>query len=488
MEAISSATAQADPIALADDAALNLVAGLVCNAHKAELETRLAAIHSEFTSEQQAGYPTLERNLRAWTQSHTRTEDIEAVVALADRVRAAFRVLVVVGIGGSDLGARTLHDALDHPFHNQLTPEERGGAPEIYFTGDTFDPKRLVGLLDLLQARGLLEHTCVNVVSKSGKTGETIAAALVIRERMISAGMQDWARHFVATTGFTSDSVLFEMNRATPFFGMLPVPEGVGGRFSFASPVGLFPYAVTAATEAPRDRVTRALSGYEEAHRRFLLPWDHPQNVAYRLARWWHLSEQYARRSDMIFCNYADDARLGDWFTQLYEESVQERGQGLNIIGTRGPTGNHSILNGILRGPHDKIVLFVRWNDLGAPVIIPTGSQIGGDLKFFEGLPMQAVQDASCQATMDDYLANGVPAASLTLGRRDGYHLFLLMRTLMDAVAVKGRLQNLAINDHGVADPAADLTYRQDGVEGYKAGTRANAQRMQAERNSTPAA
>lgn len=470
-----------DAIAIDDGRAFSMLASLVCSAHIAELEAKLAAIHADFTAEQQAGYEVLERNLRAWTQSHLRTQDVEAVVSLAERVRSSFDVLIVVGIGGSDLGARTLHDVLDHPYHNQLRPDQRRGAPELYFTGDTFDPKRLVALIDLLEARGLLQRTCVNVVSKSGKTGETIAAALVIRERMISAGIKNWWTHFVATTGFEPDSVLFQMNRSAAFFGMLPVPEGVGGRFSFASPVGLFPFAVTAVDETPRDRVASALAGYAEAHRRFLLPADDPRNVAFRLAHWWHLAEQYGRKTDMVFCNYADDARLGDWFTQLYEESVQERGQGLNIIGTRGPTGNHSILNGILRGPHDKIVLFVRWGDLGSPATIPAGSQIGGDLQFFEGLPMQAVQDASCQATMADYLANGVPAASLTMARRDAYHLFLLMRTLMDAVAVKGRLQNLAVNERGATDAASDLTYRQDGVEGYKAGTRANAQRMQAQ-------
>src|SRR2546423_3300028 len=141
-------------------------------AHIAELDERLGAIHSGFTAEQQAGYPTLEKNLRAWTQSHLRVDEINSVASLAERIRASFEVFVLVGIGGSDLGGRTLHDSLDHPFHNQLAREERRGAPEIYFTGDTFDPKRLIGMLNLLESRGLLKKTCVNVVSKSGKTGE----------------------------------------------------------------------------------------------------------------------------------------------------------------------------------------------------------------------------------------------------------------------------------------------------------------------------
>lgn len=481
-DAFAGNTMDAPPPSLSLDAtaATDMLAAQVNRAHVTELDQRIAAIHADFVAEQKAGYATLERNLRAWTQSHLRHGEIDATLALADRIRERFSVFVLVGIGGSDLGGRTLVDTLDDPFLNQRDPKMRGGAPEIYFTGDTFDPKRLLALLDLLEKRGLLDRTCVDVVSKSGKTGETISAAMVIRERMERAGVRDWQQRFVATTGQNAESVLYEMNRETPFFGMLPVPEGVGGRFSFASPVGLLPFAVTAAEEQPRERVERALAGYAEAHRRFFeSAADAPDNTACQLARWWHLGEQFGRKTDMVFCNYADDAKLSDWFGQLYEESIQERGEGLNVIGTRGPTGNHSLLNGILRGPHDKLVMLLRWAELGPDVSIPTGTGIGGDLKYFEGLPMSAVQDASCRATAADYLANGVPTALLSIGARDGYHLFLLMRTLMDAVAVKGRLQDLDIAPSGKPDPTTELTYRQDGVEGYKIGTRKNAEQMQ---------
>ncbi len=454
----------------------------VDKAHLEELDERIAAIHRDFVEEQRAGYATLERDLRAWTQSHERKEEVENTVRLAERIRERFGVFILVGIGGSDLGGRTLHDTLDAPFHNQLSREARKAAPEIYFTGDTFDPKRLHALLDLLEVRGLLDSTCVDVVSKSGKTGETIAAAMIIRERMERAGIRDWQARFVTTTGQNDQSVLFQMNRTTPFFGMLPVPEGVGGRFSFPSPVGLLPFAVTATEQSPRERVQAGLDGYAEAHRRFLQAPEAPENMACQLARWWHVGEQFAKKTDLVFCNYADDVKLADWFTQLYEESIQERGGGLNVIGTRGPTGNHSILNGILRGPHDKLVLLLRWSDLGPDLTLPTKTGIGGDLKSFEGLPMAAVQDASCRATSADYLDNGVPAAMLNVARRDPYHLFLLMRTLMDAVAVKGRLQYLNIDDQGQPDPTTELTYRQDGVEGYKNGTRANAEEMQRHR------
>ncbi len=462
-----------------DSAATGILECGATRAHLEELDQRIQAIHRDFVDEHAQGYSKLERNLRAWTQSQLRADEISATVALAERIRSEFDVLVLVGIGGSDLGARTLHDSLDHPFHNQLSADERKDAPELYFAGDTFDPKRLLALLDMLESRSLLAKTCVNVVSKSGKTGETIAAAMVIRERFGKAGIRNWNQRFVATTGQNDESVLFQMNRDTSFFGVLPVPEGVGGRFSFASPVGLLPFAVTAVGSSPRERVDSAMAGYAEAHRRFLMPTADSANAAYALARWWHLGEQFGDKRALVFCNYADDRRLSDWFTQLYEESVQERGEGLNVIGTQGPTGNHSILNGILRGPHDKLVLLLRWLDLGSDARIPTGTGIAGDLKFFEGLPLSAVQDASCRATAADYLSNGVPTATLDIARRDEYHLFLSMRTLMDAVAIKGRLQNLHIDSEGKPNPESDLTYQQPGVEGYKIGTRDNAQSMQ---------
>jgi glucose-6-phosphate isomerase len=452
----------------------------VAQAFVADAKRQLAQIHADFAAEQAAGIAVLQRHLRAWTISHTQEGDIAATLALAKRIRERFKVFVLAGIGGSDLGGRTLHDTLDDPFHNQRSPEQRGGAPEIYFTGDTFDPKRLVALLDLLKSRNLLKDTCFNVVSKSGKTGETIGTAMILREQLIEAGVADWAQNMVATTGYNDQSVLWNMNKETPFFGLLPVPDGVGGRFSYISPVGLLPFAITAnaSVETPEERLAKALAGQAEAHRRFLLPPADDENTAYRLALWLHYAEQFDRKTSIVFCNYADDARITDWMAQLYTESIQERGAGLNIIGTRGPTGNHSLLNGILRGPREKVVVFLQWADLGSDLTIPTGSGIGGDLSAFEGLKMTQVQTASWQGTFDDYTANGLASVALQMARRDGYHLFLLMRTLMDAVAIKGRLQLLQIDVDGQPHPEHDLTYQQDGVEGYKKRTRDNAQKM----------
>ena len=109
------------------------------------VDANLQKIHAQFAGETSASLTELEHGLRAWTRSHFQDEDIDKVIALATRAREEFSVLVIIGIGGSDLSARVFHDSFNHPYHNLLSVEDLGGAPEVYFTGDTFDPRKLVG-------------------------------------------------------------------------------------------------------------------------------------------------------------------------------------------------------------------------------------------------------------------------------------------------------------------------------------------------------
>ena len=444
-----------------------------------DVDTALHGIHLLFQRETEAPLDELERGLRAWTRSHLQSENIAQVAALATRAREAFSVLVTIGVGGSDLSARVFHDSFNHPYHNLLSVEERGGAPEVYFTGDTFDPRKLTGLLEMLKARNLLDKTLFNVISKSGTTTETMATLMVIRDAL---GDVNWRQQVLATTGLTADSVLFRMHAQCPFYGdtLLPVPDGVGGRFSAFSPVGLFFLAMTAGKgETPNTRIRAAVEGVNQAHEGFNLAYNHQDNIAYRLARWIHLSEEAVgeetvndQRStescrdslNIVFYNYADSSCLGEWLVQLYTESIQERGGGANVINAKGPTSNHSILNGIIAGPRDKVVLFIHWEELGPDVQLPRETGMDSKLTEFEGLSMIHMQTASYRGTALDFSENGVPNATLTLPKRDVQSVCQLMRLLMDTIAVKGRLQGLHLDNDG----GSELTYLQDGVEGYK--------------------
>ena len=429
-----------------------------------KIDAALQKVHALFQEEASASVTELERGLRAWTQSHLQTADITKVTTLATRAREDFSVLVVIGIGGSDLSARVFHDSLNHPYHNLLSVEERGGAPEVYFTGDTFDPRKLAGLIEMLKTRSRLQHTLFNVISKSGTTTETMATLMIIREEL---GAENYQQQVLATTGLTADSVLFRMHEQTPFYGgtLLPVPDGVGGRFSAFSPVGLFFLAMTAGKgETPETRIRAAVEGVKQAHEDFFLPCEHQDNVAYQLARWIHLAEEVKGKGSIVFYNYADNSCLGEWFVQLCTESIQERGAGPNVINAKGPTSNHSILNGIIAGPRDKVVLFIHWQELGPDLVLPKDTGMDEKLTDFEGLSMTHLQTASYRGTALDFSEKGVSNATLTLPKRDIQSVCQLMRVLMDTIAVKGRLQDLHLDTDG----GHELTYLQDAVEGYK--------------------
>ena len=443
-----------------------------------QLKASLAEIQKQFQQENQEGYESLIQRLRAWTwchqtpSGHADYASMETIAEVAKKVRQQAKVFITVGIGGSDLGSRTLHDLLNHPYHNDLVNAGKvQGAPEVYFTGDTFDPLRLKGLLDVLKERNLLSQTVVNIVSKSGTTAETALAGMILADAL----GDDWMSKTVATTGLNDKSLLYQMQSSGKgkFMALLPVPDGVGGRFSFASPVGLLFLAVSAIGD-PLERLQQAMKGYGDAHQTFLsAPVD--RNPAFRLAEFLHLADWGCKKSTLVFYPYFDNAKLGDWFVQLYEESVQERAEGLNVISTTGPTGNHSLLNGVINGPHDKVVLFLLPKLFGKDLAVPENAPLGGSLSVFRGKTLQQAQVASMRGTYEDFVDKGVPSAILEFPKRETYDVFALMRVLMDMTAVKGRLQSLHIDPvSGERRVKDEDTYIQTGVEGYKQRMRDN--------------
>ena len=438
------------------------------------LGKQITAIQYTF-KEESKNYACLVENLRAWTKSHEQKQDIEKVITVAKEICASFKpqAFVTIGIGGSDLGSRTLHACLNHSQHNLLAQEERGGAPEIYFTGDTFDPYELHDILDTLKRRDLLLKTIYNVISKSGTTSETIAAFLIIKEaleqKLKEAGrpQEEYAQYIVATTGLNEKSTLFNLNakQKVKFRALLPVPDGVGGRFSFASPVGLLILAITTNIhkETIDERIHAAVKGLKDAEAAMYRDPLNAENVAAELALV-SCCAQKKNKGTIVFYPYAKTLKLvGDWFTQLYTESVQERGSGHNVVATCGPTGNHSILNGIIGGPRDKLIVFIRVDeyDRNKDFPIPKASGIGGGLDVLEGKKFSFIQNASQMGTEINFTQCGIPNITITIPRIDTYTICKLMYTLECAVAFEGELRGLG-----------RLTYEQAGVEGYKKATK----------------
>ncbi len=432
---------------------------------------RLEAIQQNFKNEKASGYGTLVKYLRAWTVSHEQEKDLDAVLNLAVRIRTKIRpkAFVTIGIGGSDLGSRVLHGVLNHTQHNTLPAKDRGDAPEIYFTGDTFEPNELHDILETLKKRKILTKTLFNVISKSGRTSETISSFLIIKKELekelkkTGKNPDKAMGHFVATTGLDPSSALFSLNEKskTKFLGLLPVPEGVGGRFSFASPVGLLFLLVSANLKETslKARLAKAVKGLKDAEAETYQDPFAESNLAYNLALA-NVLLQKRSKPNIVFYPFSKVLKvLGDWYTQLSTESIQEKGEGQNVIAASGPTGNHSILNGILNGPRDKAVYFFRIEsgDSKKDFTVPKGSGIKGELEALEGRKLSFIQNVSQKGTEINFTENGVPNLTASIPKLDTYNLFKLMYHLEAGVAAEGELRGLG-----------QLTYEQSGVEGYK--------------------
>ncbi len=279
-------------------------------------------------------------------------QPLEEILTFAASARERFDDVVVLGIGGSALGARALQAALTPPFYNLLPREVRGG-PRL-FVSDNVDPVLVEGILQVLDPR----KTLVNVVSKSGMTAETLAQFLIFRRLLRERVGAKYPEHVVATT----DARHGELRRLATEEGYrtFTFPEGVGGRFSILSPVGLLPAAVCGidiqgllAGAAYGDRLSKEK--------------DPRKNPAAMNAALQYLAYQRGKRLSVLM-PYAQALKdVADWYRQLWAESLgkrlSRRGRevfvGPTPIKALGVTDHHSQLQLYLEGPFDKVVHFL---------------------------------------------------------------------------------------------------------------------------------
>lgn len=486
---------------------------------------------------------------------------IQKTIQFAEQIRADNNIeaFVHIGIGGSIIPTRAIVNPLISSQHNLLSRKSRGGAPQVYYTGDSFSPELVSELLDVLADQGILFKTKFNVISKSGTTAETIGTYLVIRDRLqselqklsqlwsrglvdaikladmglsledISPTMVDGksyfrtGRFFVATTGFSPSSVLYtqfhhkgrtieelkklageERFRGTdfdPYYAILPVPEGMGGRFSGFSPVGLLLLAVTANAnlgETPRSRIRDAFFGIDSAIENALNNQViSNKNVAFKTAAISHIAE-YAKNKTIELL-YFFDPKLADvrvLLNELYSESLQEFGRGIDTKPLVGSMDNHMDWNGIIAGPRNKIIRFVTTKDYDpvSNLRIPSGSGIKGDVQAIESLTLGEVQNSACFGTSSDATKPsrqeqdkaielpGVLNFSQILNNKSVKNNAEFIFTLMLETAILGKLNGLEV-EKSPDGTVKDLTYLQYWVEGYKKAMRARCAELKRQRN-----
>ena len=307
-------------------------------------------------------------------------ESVEQVLNLAGECADEIDDLVVFGIGGSALGTIALKTALCQPFHNLLSKEERRGAPRV-FVLDNIDPDEVTALFDQLG----LKKTLFNIVTKSGNTAETLSQFMMAVRKLrdkLGAGYKD---HIVATTGANS-GVLRKLVRDYELRSLV-VPEGVGGRFSVLSPVGLFPAAMLGVD------IPALLGGAAEMDEQCRTG-NLMENPAYFCAAVNYILDTRRGKHVTVMIPYSAALRdVADWFRQLWAESL---GKATKLDGSRtecgqtpvkalGATDQHSQIQLYCEGPNDKLITFLTVSQFQNEPTIPDTFEAVPEIRYLAG-------------------------------------------------------------------------------------------------------
>jgi glucose-6-phosphate isomerase len=374
--------------------------------------------------------------------------------------------VLILGIGGSALGAVVLRDALGGVRWN-ASAALRGDRPRLHVV-DNPDPDSVRSLLaDLDPAR-----TAVNVVSKSGSTAETMALYLVVRAWMMEglggsgigdgiAGAAGLIRRRLLITTDPERGVLRPMAEREGI-AALPIPPDVGGRFSVLSAVGLVPAAVVGSDPA------MLLAGAAEM-REACLSNDLRTNPAGLFATLLHALHTEHGRPIHVFMPYADRLRpLALWFQQLWAESLGKAGRGPTPLPALGAVDQHAQVQLFMEGPHDKVVVFVT-APFDAEIRVAVGQDGLDGLRYLDGRGLGELLDAERRATTEALRRGGRPSATLELASIDEHALGGLLMLLEVATVLAGALYGVDPLDQPGVEQGKLYTYGLMGREGFDA-------------------
>ncbi|HZN32708.1 MAG TPA: glucose-6-phosphate isomerase [Pirellulaceae bacterium] len=378
------------------------------------------------------------------------------ILATAERLKKLVDKVVVLGIGGSYMGAKALLEACCRPYFNDLSRANRGNCPRIYFEGNNIDNDASRGLLDLFgrgRADSFDKRWAIVVISKSGETLETAVAfrqfASALRESVGGDGKQ-LAQLIVPVTGARGRLADLAKALGCPPNETFPVPDGVGGRFSVLSAVGLVPAALMGLDVVALLEGAAAMN----EHFRQAPPAD---NVVLKYVGTAHLLEARRGANVRVLSVWSKGLEYaGLWYDQLLAESLGKRELGATPLTTVNTRDLHSRAQQHQEGRRDKLftnVIVDRWRS--QPLPVGRSDRDEDKLNDIAGRTLPELMSAAIQGTNEAYREDGRPTADLHLPASDEWSLGQFFQMLMLATVVEGRL--LGINPYG-----------QPGVQKYK--------------------
>jgi glucose-6-phosphate isomerase len=371
---------------------------------------------------------------------------------------------VVLGIGGSALGARALHQALCHPQHNKFPMARRHHKLGLW-VADNIDPDHLYGLLDGLDLR----RTGFNVVSKSGNTAETLAQFLWIYRLFKGRVGEARARERLIITTDPENGPLRSLAEREGLTSLALPPE-VGGRFSVLSVVGLLP-AVLAGID-----VEELLAGARFMDQQ-LKNAEPDRNPAYRLAALFYLFATAKRRPILVFMPYASTLTgLAEWFGQLWAESLGKLRElqgnlvpaGSTPVRALGSTDQHSQLQLYLAGPPDKLITFLVVDKFKYDLEIPDLYPDQEALSYLGGHSLNELLRVEQQATAFNLMKAGRPNLTLHLPEINPFTIGQLIYLLEVVTVAAASLFGVNAFDQPDVEGGKQTTYGLMGRRGFE--------------------
>ena len=365
-------------------------------------------------------------------------EEFDRILKAAQKIRSHSQVLVVIGIGGSYLGARAAIELLHSQLYNNL-----GDGPQIYFAGNSISPTYLNQVIRLCEGKDF----SINVISKSGTTTEPALAFRIFRDLAIKKYGREGAKERIFCTTDKAKGTLKQLADEEGYETFV-IPDDVGGRYSVLTAVGLLPIAVSGSD------IGKLMEGAARA-REDLSVCDLDKNDCYRYAALRNILYRKGKAIEILVSYEPAFSMMAEWYKQLFGESEGKDNKGIYPSSAIFSTDLHSMGQFIQEGSR---ILFETVVDVAAPqqdlYIQPDPNNFDG-LNFLSNQNMSMVNRKAMQGTILAHTEGGVPNMVLQLPAINEEELGYLIYFFEKACALSGYL--LAVNP-----------FNQPGVESYK--------------------
>ncbi|GEL08699.1 glucose-6-phosphate isomerase [Salisediminibacterium halotolerans] len=369
-------------------------------------------------------------------------EEFARIQKAAQKIQSDSDVLIVIGIGGSYLGARAAIEALTHTFYNEL-PQEKRQAPQVFYVGHNISSTYAAHLLEIIEGKDV----SVNVISKSGTTTEPAIAFRIFREWLENKyGAEEARKRIYATTDKEKGALKTLANEQG--YESFIIPDDVGGRFSILTAVGLLPIAATGID------IRAMMNGAADARTDYSEP-DLQKNAAYQYAAVRNALYNKGKTTELLV-NYEPGLHyVNEWWKQLFGESEGKDGKGIFPAAADFSTDLHSLGQYVQDGRRDLLETVLHVGRVSEEIKIGEDPEDLDGLNYLQGQTMQFVNDKAYEGTLLAHIDGGVPNLVIEIPELSAYHFGYLMYFFEKACAVSGYL--LGVNP-----------FDQPGVEAYK--------------------